>query len=120
MTFSIANYYDASFAGVSFWLQDDGPFSSPGAELEEDFALLRIPGGNTTVLQSFGTLARQVTLPIAIDGSDLPALVAKHKTNGTLIYNGNTVSARLVAISVPQRDNLGHTTWKMTLKFILL
>lgn len=116
---NLSGFYSGSFRSVGFWVLDEGPFTSPGADLEEDYTLLRIPGGNTTVLQSFGNLPRKVDLAIAINGADLTSLVTKHGTNGTLIYNSNTVQARLVGITQPTRDNADMTSWKMTLKFVL-
>lgn len=117
---SLTTYYNASFRSSSFWTQDDGPFSSPGADLDEEAALIRFPGGDNFEYQSFGLAVQTIDLPIAINGSDLAALVALHRTSGNLIYNGVTRSARLKGITTPQRDNLDHTTWKLTLKLVLL
>lgn len=114
-------YYNGSFRGTSsFWIQDSGPFTEPGADLAEDYVLLRIPGGNITILQSFGSAPRTLDLPIAINSSDLASLVAKQASSGTLVYHGGSIQARMVGMTQPQRDNLDQGTWKMTLKFVLL
>lgn len=116
----ISRNYVSSFSGVSFWPQDDGPFTSPGADLDEESAIIRFPGGNNFEYQSFGNAPQTIDIPIAINGSNLSALVALHRTNGSLVHNGSTRSARLKSLTVPQKDNLDGLTWKLTLKFVLL
>ncbi len=120
MTLDLTSSYDASFGGVSFMELVDGAFTTPGGDLIEDFALLHIPGGNTSVLQSFGMLAQQLDLSIAINGTTVAALAAKAGTSGTLVYHGGSISARMTGITQPRKDVLGGGTWNMTLKFVKL
>lgn len=120
MALDLSPIYDSSFGGVSFLELVQDAFTFPGADLSEEFALLHIPGGNTSVLQSFGFQAQQLDLSIAINGSTVASLVAKAGTSGTLVYHGGSISARLTGITQPRKDVLGGGTWNMTLKFVKL
>jgi hypothetical protein len=98
--------YDSSFAGVSFLeLFDDGFGVEP--DTAEDVTLTRIPGGNTTVIQSSGRIAKTLDLPIGAEGSEITSLRGKVGTSGSLVYHAGTVTARLIGVRQVRKAAIG-------------
>lgn len=89
---------DASFKGTGFRELYSGGLSPAGLDTEEQIAVVKIPGGNTSVLQSAGRTMAPVTLPIACTGAALASLRGAVGSNGSLQYHGGTVSARLAKV----------------------
>jgi len=120
VSFDLSNYYDSSFAGVSFWEQYESGYSANEPPVEEEIALMHIPGGNSSVLQSFGRLARRFDLPIAIQVADLATLLTKVGVSGTLVCHLGSISARLTKVDNIRAANRGLNARKATLSFTLL
>lgn len=114
---ALSQYYDGSFSSVSFFEQVDGAFTSAGPDKVEDAAKLRIPGGNTTVVQTFGLLAATFDLPIAVSTAQLTALQAKRGTTGTLVCShGTFTGAFLDGVLRPTQDTTTDGDWKCVLR----
>jgi len=114
---ALSQYYNMSFAGVSAWEQVDGAFTSGGPDSIEDTAKLRIPGSNTTVIQTFGKLSATFDLPVAVESAQLAALQAKRGTTGTLVCShGTFTGAFLDGVLRPTQDTIVDGDWKCTLR----
>ena len=114
---ALSQHYNMSFSGVQAWEQTDGAFTSAGPDKVEDSTKLHIPGGNTTVVQTFGLLASTFDLPIAVETAQLTALQAKRGTTGTLICShGTFTGAFLDGVLRPTQDTTTPGDWKAVLR----
>ena len=78
--------------------------------------MIKIPGGNTSVLQSAGRTMPAVTLPIACTGAALASLRGAVGSNGTLVYHGGTVTARLSKVGDGRKVG-GYDVYEASLTF---
>lgn len=89
---------DASFKGTGFRELYSGGLSPAGQDTEEQVTVIKIPGGNASVLQSAGRTMNPVTIPIACTSAALASLRGAVGSNGSLVYHGGTVTARLTKV----------------------
>jgi hypothetical protein len=94
---------DASFKGIGFRELYSGGLSPAGQDTEEQITVIKIPGGNTSVLQSAGRTMNPVTIPIACTSAALASLRGAVGSNGSLVYHGGTVTARLTKVGEPRK-----------------
>lgn len=93
----LSSYYGASFAGVSFWEQEQNGWRPDRARTTEADVWKR-PASNSASLNDRGAGAEPFTLVAGVEGAEHVALFAKRGDAGTLIYSGGTISARLVDV----------------------
>jgi len=114
---ALSQYYNMSFAGIQAWEQVDGAFTSAGPDKVEETAKLHIPGGNTTVIQTFGLQAATFDLPVAVETAQLTALQGKRGTTGTLVCShGTFTGAFLDGVLRPTQDTTTAGDWKCVLR----
>lgn len=115
MAFSLATYYDASFAGVSFFeLTDDAGNYSDFDTTYPHTIVQYLNAGNA--MWGIGPTVRSVTMRAGVDTAQYTALRAKVSINGTLSYHAGSMSCNLVGITSAQRAG-NSDAWHLTLEF---
>jgi hypothetical protein len=94
-------YYDGSFAGIGFMELYEG-LTAVEPDTAGDVSYTKIPGGNTTVIQTSGLALQQFDLAIGVDAADLAALRGKVLSSGSLVYHAGTRTARLIKLKNPR------------------
>lgn len=107
----------ASFKGATFSERGQGAQTFETFGREADVQVIRIPGGNTNVIQSSGIAADRLNLRIRGTKSEMDALRNLVNTSGSLVYSYGTRNAFLQAISDPQ-EVLASGLYFATLQFI--
>ena len=121
MALDLSPLYNATLGGVGFMEQysSDG-FAAPGADDMQDVALLRIPGGDTTVIQDLGRATRSFDVPGAIEAAGLTALLAKRNATVTLVRaSGTSVSVYVQGFADVRRAGHGLDVFNFTIKLVL-
>jgi hypothetical protein len=106
----------ATFRGISFIEEDDGP-AVPGRE--EDVTPTHIPGGNVTVIQSSGNLIQTFECKAVVSRSALNSMVGFVGSSGSLVTYHATRSARLSKVAPAERIG-ANDKFRTSLFFYLL
>lgn len=110
----------ASFDGATFDERGQGNgtfFPIHGIKIE--VAILKIPGGSKSYLQSLGVPAQPFDLPIKATAAQLDALRGKVNTSGNLAYSFGTFTATLQEVSSPIEIKRGADYYFATLKLLI-
>lgn len=90
-------YYDGSFGGTSFVELYEG-LAAVEPDTGGESSVTHIPGGNTTVIQTAGLVAKTLDLSIGANTAELRALEGKVLSRATLVYHAGSVNARLMKV----------------------
>jgi hypothetical protein len=120
MAYDLSGLYNATLGGVGFMEQYGDGFAAPGADDMQDVALLRIPGGDTTVIQDLGRATRTFEVPGAINASNLTALLAKRGQTVTLVRaSGTSVSVYVQGFADVRVTGNNLAVYNFTIKLVL-